>query len=89
MGEVVALPASGAVFFDQRGRERALRISSHTEAGVVVLSLWRADRCTGTFRIPVDEVADLVAGLVDAVTSGSRSSVSSAPSPREGPAGTA
>ena len=27
---------------------------------MVVLSLWRGGVCTGTFRLPVDEVPDLI-----------------------------
>ena len=34
----------GRVFLDARGGDRALRVSWHHEAGVVVLSLWRGER---------------------------------------------
>ena len=54
------LPSSGEVFLDERGAERALRVSWHGEAGVVVLSLWRGSLCAGTFRLPVDEVPGLI-----------------------------
>lgn len=54
------LPASGEVFLDARGGARALRVSWHSEAGVVVLSLWRDGTCAGTFRLSIDEVPDLV-----------------------------
>ena len=30
---------------------------------MVVLSLWRAGTCAGTFRLPVDEVSDLIDAL--------------------------
>lgn len=53
-------PRAGEVFLDVRGAGRTLRVSWHEEAGVVVLSLWRSGVCTGTFRLPVDEVPDLV-----------------------------
>jgi hypothetical protein len=53
-------PRAGEVFLDARGAGRTLRVSWHEEAGVVVLSLWRSGVCTGTFRLPVDEVPDLV-----------------------------
>ena len=59
------LPAAGEVFLDDRGSERVLRVSWHGEADVVVLSLWHGDTCTGTFRLPVEEVPDLVAALRD------------------------
>lgn len=57
------LPSTGEVFLDTRGGSRALRVSWHSEAGVVVLSLWRAGTCVGTFRLPIDEVPDLVDAL--------------------------
>jgi hypothetical protein len=54
------LPSTGEVFLDARGGARALRVSWHTEAGVVVLSLWRDGTCAGTFRLAIDEVPDLI-----------------------------
>ena len=53
-------PRAGEVFLDARGSGRSLRVSWHDEAGVVVLSLWRSGVCTGTFRLPADEVPELV-----------------------------
>jgi hypothetical protein len=63
--EVVAFPARGEVFLDQRGQARALRLAWHTEADVVVLSLWQADRCSGTFRLGLEDVPRFVAALVE------------------------
>ena len=54
------LPETGSIFLDARGQDRALRISWHSEASVVVLSLWRDNLCTGSFRLSVDEVPDLI-----------------------------
>jgi len=54
------LPSSGEVFLDARGDGRGLRVSWHPEADVVVLSLWRGRTCTGTFRLRIDEVPDLI-----------------------------
>ncbi len=48
------------MFLDARGGDRALRVSWHPEADLVVLSLWSGGTCTGTFRLPVEEVPDLV-----------------------------
>jgi hypothetical protein len=62
--KVTALPARGEVFVDQRGTERALRVSWHPEAGLVVLSLWRECRCVGTFRLEAEEVPAFVNALV-------------------------
>ena len=63
MHPVTPLPATGEVFLDARRGGRALRVSWHAEAGVVVLSLWTGDTCTGTFRLAVDEVPDLIEAL--------------------------
>ena len=64
------LPATGEVFLDARGAGRALRVSWHAEADLVVLSLWQGGTCAGTFRLPVEEVPDLIetlrAGLAQA-----------------------
>jgi len=57
------LPESGSVFLDSRGGDRALRVSWHHEAGLVVLSLWRDNVCAGSFRLGVDDVPDLIALL--------------------------
>lgn len=54
------LPVSGEVFLDDRGGARALRVSWHPEAGVVVLSLWRGGTCAGTFRMAVEDVPVMI-----------------------------
>lgn len=54
------LPSLGSVYLDPRGGERALRVSWHPEAGLVVLSLWRDNVCAGSFRLEVDQVPDLI-----------------------------
>ena len=71
------IPATGEAFLDARGDGRALRVSWHREAGVVVLSLWRDRVCAGTFRLAVDEVPSLIGLLrdgLDEVYDGARSS---------------
>jgi hypothetical protein len=62
---VTPLPAAGEVFLDARGSGRALRVSWHSEADVVVLSLWSGGTCTGTFRLQVEDVPDLIDTLRD------------------------
>jgi hypothetical protein len=64
---VTPLPTAGEVFLDPRGSGRALRVTWHGEAGLVVLSLWSGGTCTGTFRLPVTEVPDLIDALRDAL----------------------
>jgi hypothetical protein len=64
---VTPLPAAGEVFLDTRGSGRALRVSWHhlgpAEGDLVVLSLWNGGTCTGTFRLAVQDVPDLVDAL--------------------------
>jgi hypothetical protein len=57
------LPRTGAVFLDPRGEDRSLRVTWHQEQLLVVLSLWRDNVCSGSFRLAVDEVPDLIALL--------------------------
>ena len=57
---VTPLPAAGEVFLDTRGSGRALRVSWHAEADVVVLSLWKEGTCVGSFRLGVGDVPALV-----------------------------
>jgi hypothetical protein len=54
------LPETGSIYLDARGADRALRVTWHAEADIVVLSLWRDNLCTGSFRLAVDEVPDLI-----------------------------
>jgi hypothetical protein len=67
MAAVRPLPRTGSVFFDARGDDRALRVSWHDEADMVVVSLWRDNVCAATFRLAADDVPDLVDTLVDAL----------------------
>lgn len=55
----------GDVFLDARGHGRAMRLSWHPEADVVVLSLWREQTCAGTFRMPHEDVGPFVDALID------------------------
>ncbi|MGP3956620.1 hypothetical protein ACTWPT_11520 [Nonomuraea sp. 3N208] len=58
MSEVVPLPSFGEVFFDARGQERCLRVTWHE--GTLVLSLWRGEMCTASFRMPMEDVGRLL-----------------------------
>ena len=68
------LPRTGSIYLDARGDERALRVSWHPESqgGVVVLSLWQGNVCTGTFRLTTEQVPDLIKTLVDVLRDRSR-----------------
>ena len=57
------MPGVGSVYIDARGTDRGLRVSWHTEADLVVLSLWRDNVCTGSFRLAVEDVPDLISTL--------------------------
>ena len=63
MTAVAPLPAEAEIFLDARGDARSLRVRWHHENGLVVLSLWRAGECTGSFRLQVDEVPLLIETL--------------------------
>jgi hypothetical protein len=54
------IPAAGSIFLDARGGGRALRVTWHAESELVVLSLWRDNVCTGSFRLPADDVPALI-----------------------------
>ncbi|WP_157099766.1 hypothetical protein [Microbispora sp. ATCC PTA-5024] len=58
MSEVVPLPSFGEVFFDARGQDRVLRVTWHD--GTLVLSLWRGEMCTASFRMPMSDVGRLI-----------------------------
>ena len=64
------LPAVGSIFLDARGDDRALRVSWHGEADLVVLSVWRDNVCVASFRLAVDEVPALIATLTTGLARG-------------------
>jgi len=49
------------LFIDER--DTGLRVTWHPEREFVVLSVWRDDVCTGTFRLPIEDVPRLSALL--------------------------
>jgi hypothetical protein len=63
MATPILMPVRGEVFLDPRQEGRALRVSWHSEAGVVVLSLWREDRCAATFHLAEEDVPAFVDAL--------------------------
>jgi hypothetical protein len=65
MGQVVPMPTTGDLFLDVRGEERTMRVSRHTERGLVVISLWTGTRCRASFQLSAAETArviDILAG---------------------------
>jgi len=65
MTVAIALPRTSEVLSDARDGGRALRVSWHPTDDMFVLSLWRDDRCTGTFQLIRSDVPGLVTCLVD------------------------
>jgi hypothetical protein len=63
MTAVSPVPEGVEYFLDTRGDARALRVSWHHEADVVVLSMWRGQECVASFRLAIDEVPDLIGVL--------------------------
>jgi hypothetical protein len=80
MGEGLPVASSVEWFSDDRAPVRRMKASWHSEVGVVVLSLWQGDHCTGTFRLPIADAPGLMHLLVDALAE--------APRPPEPPART-
>jgi hypothetical protein len=64
MGEVSAFPDRGDVLFDVRDNGRFLRYRWHPELAVGVFSLWRDDRCSGTFQIAREDLPKLIHAIV-------------------------
>ena len=60
---VSPLPKRGTVLLGRDVVGRALRVSSHPEAGRVVLSIWDHERCVATVRLAETDVPDLVRSL--------------------------
>ena len=59
------LAPRGEWFADERGGERALRVSWHVELGCVVLSTWRDGGCVSTVRLSCDDAERLIGVLSD------------------------
>jgi len=57
---VRAFPRTGAIYLDTRGKDRVLRVTWHPETDLVMLSLWRGETCARSFRLPIEEVPELI-----------------------------
>ena len=58
--DAAPLPRLGEVFFDVRGESRSMRLSWYADTGVAVFSIWQGGMCTGTFRLPMDDLARMI-----------------------------
>lgn len=54
------LPRQGDTLLGRDRAGRRLRVSSHRDAGRVVLSIWQDDVCRATFRLADEDVPELV-----------------------------
>src|ERR1700761_6717416 len=61
--DAAPLPRLGDVFFDVRGSSRSMRLSWYADTGVSVFSIWQGGTCTGTFRLPIEELPRLIDAL--------------------------
>ena len=61
--DAAPLPRLGEVFFDVRGESRTMRLSWYADTGVAVFSIWQGGTCTGTFRLPIPDLARMIEAL--------------------------
>jgi hypothetical protein len=62
------LPRRGSTLLGRDAAGRRLRVSSHPDAGRVVLSIWQDDVCRATLRLAEDDVPELVKMLSSSLT---------------------
>src|SRR5271154_6087651 len=58
--DAAPLPRLGEVFFDVRGNSRSMRLSWYADTDVAVFSIWQGGMCTGTFRLPMADLARMI-----------------------------
>jgi len=68
--DAAPLPRLGEVFFDVRGSTRSMRLSWYADTGIAVFSIWQGGTCTGTFRLPMDDLPRLMDSLQRGVPGG-------------------
>jgi hypothetical protein len=61
--DAAPLPRLGETFFDVRGDSRTMRLSWYADTGIAVFSIWQGGTCTGTFRLPMDDLPRLIGML--------------------------
>ncbi|WP_460367534.1 hypothetical protein [Actinocorallia lasiicapitis] len=83
MSSATPLPRTGEVFFDARGDQRAMRLSWHPDADVMVLSLWNQGTCTATFRLAAAEIAGFIEALAQGLPQQPRGRRHAVPQPAE------
>jgi hypothetical protein len=58
--DAAPLPRLGEVFFDVRGHSRSMRLSWYADTDVAVFSIWQGGKCTGTFRLPMEDLSRMI-----------------------------
>jgi hypothetical protein len=58
--DAAPLPRLGEVFFDVRGDSRSMRLSWYADTGIAVFSIWQGGMCTGTFRLPMEDLGRMI-----------------------------
>lgn len=53
---------------DVRGQGRFLRVTVHSDLGVVVFSHWQGDECVAATRVPMSSVGELTDLLRDGLS---------------------
>ena len=66
------IPRHGSTLAGRDVAGRWLRVSSHPEAGRVVLSIWQDDVCRGTLRLVPEDVPELVRMLTASLVAPAR-----------------
>lgn len=67
---VSPLPRQGSTMVGRDRAGRHLRVSSHPDAGRVVLSIWQDDICRATLRLAEEDVPELVRLLTGSLAAG-------------------
>src|ERR1700761_2371954 len=79
--DAAPLPRLGEVFFDVRGSSRSMRLSWYSNTGIAVFSIWQGGTCTGTFRLPIDDLSRIVDSLRRGMPGAPEASAPSGPIP--------
>lgn len=82
----MALPARLAAhrrhwFGDARDDDRQLEVTWHPADRLVVLSLWQGGTCRATFRLPIEDAADVIGALSAALGEAVATGPGARPSP--------
>lgn len=69
MGELHALPDRHSLHFVDAATSSDMRVTSHFDSGVFVVSLWHGSGCVGTAKLEPTEAARLVSHITEGLAS--------------------